>query len=67
MNKHSILRTTIELLSSEQNLKILFNTLEGSYALCVVANIIHMAHIEKNSTLCDLYYPEFSVIIAFYD
>jgi ubiquitin-protein ligase E3 B len=49
------------LLSSEQDLRILFNTLEGNYALCLLANLIHMAHIEKDGSLKGIYFPTFIV------
>ena len=45
-SNESILKRSVEILSLDQNSRILFNALEGNYALCLLANIIHLAHIE---------------------
>jgi len=45
-------------------MRIVFNTLEGSYALCLLANLIEMGYIERNSTLKDLCFPTFTVSLA---
>lgn len=42
MEKHNVLGHCVELLKDEQQLKIHFNILEGSYALCMTANLIHL-------------------------
>ncbi len=42
LQKHEILQHSVKLLASEQQLKIHFNSLEGSYALCLTANLIHL-------------------------
>lgn len=39
---HGIFKKSLELLMTEQNTRILFNVLEGNYALCLLANIIHL-------------------------
>lgn len=58
---HKLFARSLELLNSEQNLRIVFNALEGSYALCLLANLIQLANIEKDEVLKDLYFPSFTV------
>lgn len=60
---HRIFARTVELLSSQQSMRIVFNTLEGSYALCLLANIIQLAYFEKNNTLKELGFPTFTVLL----
>lgn len=43
-------------------MRIVFNTLEGSYALCLLANLVQLAYFEKETTLPDLSFPTFTVI-----
>lgn len=54
LETNGLLKRSIELLSSEQDLRIVFNALEGSYALCLIANIIHLAFLEKNGAFCEI-------------
>jgi ubiquitin-protein ligase E3 B len=37
-----ILAKSVKFLSQDQQLKIHFNALEGSYALCLTANLVHL-------------------------
>lgn len=55
---------SLELLNSEQNLRIVFNALEGSYALCLLANLIQLANIEREEVLRELCFPSFTVNYA---
>ncbi|XP_042898295.1 ubiquitin-protein ligase E3B [Parasteatoda tepidariorum] len=43
-SSNNIFKHAIDLLVSEQNTRILFNALEGNYALCLIANLIHLGH-----------------------
>jgi ubiquitin-protein ligase E3 B len=43
-----ILAKAVKFLSQEQQLKIHFNALEGSYALCLTANLIHLVIIQTH-------------------
>lgn len=52
---------SLELLNSEQNLRIVFNALEGSYALCLLANLIQLANIEREEVLREICFPSFTV------
>lgn len=60
---HSLLSKSLELLSSEQSMRIVFNTLEGNYALCLLANLVQMAYIENDGVLKEVYFPTFTVRI----
>ena len=51
----------LEFLSTDQNMRIVFNTLEGNYALCLLANLIQLAHSEREYAQNDSYYPTFVV------
>lgn len=59
---HSILAQCLQLLASEQSLRIIFHTLEGSHALCLLANLVQLYAIQ-NETNNDTNFPSFSVNI----
>lgn len=61
MRKYNVFTKSLELLSSQQSMRIVFNTLEGSYALCLLANLIELAHFEKETILPDQSFPTFTV------
>ena len=42
-------------------MRIVFNTLEGNYALCLLANLIHLAYIHREDVLKDVAFPTFTV------
>lgn len=58
---HSMFDKSIEFLSTDQNMRIVFNTLEGNYALCLLGNLIQLAHLEKDHAMKETYYPAFIV------
>jgi ubiquitin-protein ligase E3 B len=58
---HNLLKHSLELLCVPQDLRIVFNALEGSYALCLIANLIHLAHIQRDTMLKEVAYPLFTV------
>ncbi|CAH1185168.1 unnamed protein product [Phyllotreta striolata] len=64
LTNHKIFARSLELLSSQQSMRIVFNTLEGSYALCLLANLIQLAFIERHTTLRALYFPTFTVVVT---
>ncbi|KAK7087302.1 ubiquitin-protein ligase E3B-like isoform X2 [Littorina saxatilis] len=43
---HRVFRRCLELLTCEQSTRIIFNTLEGNYALCLMANLIQLGYKE---------------------
>ncbi|XP_014255272.1 ubiquitin-protein ligase E3B isoform X1 [Cimex lectularius] len=64
LESHGILKRSLELLSIQQDLRIVFNALEGSYALCLIANIIHMAHIEREIILSNTNAALFTSVVT---
>lgn len=42
-------------------MRIVFNTLEGNYALCLLANLIHLAYNHREDVLKDVAFPSFTV------
>jgi ubiquitin-protein ligase E3 B len=58
---HNVFTKSLELLSSEQNMRIVFNALEGNYALCLLANLIQLAYIQREDALKDVAFPAFTV------
>ncbi|XP_056636344.1 ubiquitin-protein ligase E3B [Diorhabda sublineata] len=64
LSNHKIFGRSLELLSSQQSMRIVFNTLEGSYALCLLANLIQLAYIERYSVLNELCFPTFTVVVT---
>ncbi|KAA0183295.1 hypothetical protein HAZT_HAZT003429 [Hyalella azteca] len=44
LEKKRIFEHCIAYLHNEQQLRIVFHTLEASYALCLLANLVHLAH-----------------------
>ncbi|KAL3269178.1 hypothetical protein HHI36_008263 [Cryptolaemus montrouzieri] len=64
MVTHKIFTKSLELLSSQQSMRIVFNALEGNYALCLLANLLELALIEKESSLKSLGVPSFVVVIT---
>uniref|UniRef100_T1IRU6 Ubiquitin-protein ligase E3B n=1 Tax=Strigamia maritima TaxID=126957 RepID=T1IRU6_STRMM len=43
---HELFKHSLDLLISDQNVRIIFNMLEGNYALCLLANLIHLGSLE---------------------
>ena len=63
LQTNEIFEKVVQFVQTEQNLRIIFNTLEGSYALCLLANLVHLAHKECDRALPKLAFPEFNVSI----
>jgi hypothetical protein len=58
---HGVFTKSLELLNSEQNMRIVFNALEGNYALCLLANLVQLAYIQRADALKDVAFPAFTV------
>ncbi|XP_055995388.1 ubiquitin-protein ligase E3B-like isoform X2 [Ostrea edulis] len=43
---HRIFKRALDLLTNEQSTRIIFNSLEGSYALCLLANLVGLGMVE---------------------
>jgi len=52
--EQSLLLSTVKLLSQDQQLKIHFNALEGSYALCLTANLVQLVSMAPSLTSTQL-------------
>ncbi|XP_049776175.1 ubiquitin-protein ligase E3B isoform X1 [Schistocerca cancellata] len=61
---HEIFGRSLDLLNLEQNTRIVFNVLEGNYALCLLANLIHLAYIQREDALRELYFPSFTFVVT---
>jgi ubiquitin-protein ligase E3 B len=55
-------------------MRIVFNALEGNYALCLLANLIQLAYVQREDALKDVAFPAFTVssnvysnVIVLYD
>ncbi|XP_059171742.1 ubiquitin-protein ligase E3B-like [Physella acuta] len=46
MVTHRIFKRCLDLLTCEQSTRIIFNSLEGNYALCLMANLIQLGFVE---------------------
>ncbi|KAJ1522162.1 hypothetical protein ONE63_002473 [Megalurothrips usitatus] len=64
LEQHSMLQRSLDLLCVEQNLRIVFNALEGNYALCLLANLIQLSHLERETTLPEVIFPTFTVVVT---
>lgn len=60
---NDIFERVVQFVHTEQHLRIIFNTLEGSYALCLLANLVHLAHKETDRALPKLAFPEFNFVV----
>ncbi|XP_022103880.1 ubiquitin-protein ligase E3B-like [Acanthaster planci] len=47
IKKHNLFKQSLDFLAKEQNTKIIFNVLEGNYALCLLANLVHLGQLEQ--------------------
>nr|XP_032513418.1 ubiquitin-protein ligase E3B [Danaus plexippus plexippus] len=61
---HSMFDKCIEFLSADQNMRIVFNTLEGNYALCLLANLTQLAYTERDYAQPSTYYPTFVLVVS---
>lgn len=52
--EQELLIAIVKLLSQDQQLKIHFNALEGSYALCLTANLVHLVSLAPSLTSSQL-------------
>ncbi|KAJ8725864.1 hypothetical protein PYW08_004047 [Mythimna loreyi] len=61
---YSMFDKCLEFLSTDQNMRIVFNTLEGNYALCLLANLVQLAHSEREYAQSESYYPTFVLVVT---
>lgn len=58
---HSILKRSLDLLETEQNMKIITNSMKGTQSLALLANLIHLFHLEPIETATTFGFPTFTV------
>lgn len=58
---HTILERSLSLLEKEQNMKIVTNSLKACQLLALLANIIHLFHVESLESAMQLGFPTFTV------
>lgn len=61
MTNNDIFQKSVRLLSVQQSMRIIFNTLEGNYALCLLANLLELAYYERETSMKKLAFPYFTV------
>ncbi|CAM1325746.1 UBE3B (predicted) [Pycnogonum litorale] len=61
ISQQDILKRSVTFLVLEQNCRIIFNCLEGNYALCLLANLTHLAH--ENLEVLKIYRLEFAHVV----
>ncbi|CAH2240226.1 jg1784 [Pararge aegeria aegeria] len=61
---HGMFDKCVEFLSADQNMRIVFNTLEGNYALCLLGNLIQLAYCEREHAQPNAYYPTFVLVVS---
>ncbi|KAK7074559.1 Ubiquitin-protein ligase E3B, partial [Halocaridina rubra] len=61
---HGIFERVVEFVQTEQNLRIIFNTLEGSYALCLLANLVQLSFEERDAIFLKLAFPKFNFVVT---
>nr|XP_006818077.1 PREDICTED: ubiquitin-protein ligase E3B-like [Saccoglossus kowalevskii] len=49
LQTHEVFKKSLNMLCLEQNTKIVFNSLEGNYALCLLANLIQLGNIDSEA------------------
>ncbi|XP_042211547.1 ubiquitin-protein ligase E3B-like [Homarus americanus] len=63
LRSNELFERVVEFVQTEQNLRIVFNTLEGSYALCLLANLVHLAYEEREASLPKLAFPKLNFVV----
>lgn len=58
---HSILERSLDLLEKEQNMKIITNSMKGTQSLALLANLVHLFHLEAIETAMKFGFPTFTV------
>ncbi|VVD04422.1 unnamed protein product, partial [Leptidea sinapis] len=61
---HALFDKCVEFLSADQNMRIVFNTLEGNYALCLLGNLVQLAYIDRDYAQTDTFYPTFVLVVT---
>jgi len=55
----------LDFLNAEQNTRIVFHTLEATFSICLLGNIIQLTQMEEEESLKNLIFPNF--VVSFLD
>lgn len=61
LQSHSIFERSLRVLESEQSMKIINNSMKGTHSLALLANIVHLFHLEPIESAINLGFPTFTV------
>lgn len=64
LSEYNLLERCTAYLQDQQSLRIVFNALEGNYALCLLANLLHLAYLQPPEQLAAVLCPDLSVSSA---
>uniref|UniRef100_A0A8D9F2A3 HECT-type E3 ubiquitin transferase n=1 Tax=Cacopsylla melanoneura TaxID=428564 RepID=A0A8D9F2A3_9HEMI len=59
-----VLKRCLEVLSNQEEAQYIFNKLEGSYVLCMIGNLIHLSHLQLNSSMKEVKFPLYTVVLT---
>lgn len=63
LQTNQILQRTLTLLETEQSLKIITNSMQGTQSLALLANIVHLFYLESPANTTSLGFPSFTVSV----
>lgn len=66
LQSHTILQRTLEILETEQSMKIIINSMKGTQSLALLANVIHLFYLEPVELAQELGFPKFTVGFPIY-
>ncbi|XP_046442108.1 ubiquitin-protein ligase E3B-like [Daphnia pulex] len=60
----ALLTRILEFLNAEQNTRIVFHTLEATFSICLLGNIIQLTQMEEEESLKNLIFPNFVCLVC---
>ena len=60
-----MLSRSVKLLNDDQTMKVVVNSLQGTQILSLLANIVHLFHLESVTSATELGFPDFTVRFHF--
>ncbi|XP_062543372.1 ubiquitin-protein ligase E3B [Armigeres subalbatus] len=64
LQSHHILEKSLDLLSTAATMKYVINTLQNSYLLSLLSNIVHLYYLEPPENASKLAYPTFTFVVT---
>ena len=61
LQSHTILERSLDLLGTDQSMKIISNSMKGTQSLALLANLINLFHLEPIEMATVLGFPKFTV------